>query len=299
MLRPGFLSVVSVLTFIGFPGGTTSLLRAEDAPETICTTTYRGSWRILTSANFRISTRSSKVPLDRLPAVCESLRTALQAVWLGTDHADTWRPRCDVVVHRTLTEYTRVLGTGAGNSVGCATIRMDDGRVVGRRIDLRLDGDSGMADALPHELAHVVLADRFRHRRIPPWADEGIGVLAESSAMQNTRAEALRRSCQRGHVFRTRDLLTLSRFPMPNYRDAFYGQSAHLIRFLMERSRSPSQVLDFIDDAMTHGYETALQKHYDIDGPDALDRISWTPDSLSGGLNSVTAGIDLTSFSVR
>ena len=160
-------------------------------PEVAFTKARSGTWLILKSENFRVCTQSPGLFLDHVPGLSESLRSALQATWFDQQQAPDWSPRCDVIVHRTLAGYTRSLGPSVGNSVGCATIGLDAGRVVSRRIDIRLDDDDWTSDALPHELTHVVLADRFSVRRIPPWADEGLGVLAESSEKQSLRASAL------------------------------------------------------------------------------------------------------------
>ena len=52
---------------------------------------------------------------------------------------------------------------------------------------------------------------------------------------------------------------------------AFYGQSASLTTFLIERD-SPERFVEFIEKATMLGYDAALQKCYGIDGVAELDR---------------------------
>jgi len=158
--------------------------------------------------------------------------------------------------------------------VGCASLKIDSGRIVQRRVDLRLDSETWITDALPHEITHVVLADHFADYRIPPWLDEGIAVLSESRSKQQQRLEACQRSEESGRSFQLPELLQLRRFPSAVQHAAFYGQSAELVQLLQTRSESPSQVLDFADHAVRFGYESALQKYYGIEGLGELTTIA-------------------------
>lgn len=247
-------------------------LAAEVIPES--QVTRSGEWLIVTSENFSIRSRNHDLPLAELVRHCESLRAELQKTWIGQAAHPSWTPRCDVILHSSVLSYSRTLGNGAGRSVGCTSLKLDSGRVVQRRIDLRLDSETWKTDALPHELTHVVLADRFADRRIPPWIDEGIGVSSESRGKQLQRLTALQQSQARGDVLKLQDLMVLNRFPDPRYRDAFYGQSVSLIHLLHSRSEHPSQVLDFADHAQQHGYDSALREVYEIDGFQELQAIA-------------------------
>ncbi|WP_339910171.1 hypothetical protein [Symmachiella dynata] len=168
-------------------------------------------------------------------------------------------------------DYQRASGPGVGQSVGFATLKIDGERVASRRIDIRLDADNWSGDALPHELSHVVLADRFLGKRIPHWANEGMSVLAESTTKQSTRIAALQRSLARGLSYETADLFQLTTFPRPGYHDAFYGQSALAVRSLVERG-TPTQFLSFIEVALDAGYGHALHKVYKIQ---SVDKLEW------------------------
>lgn len=247
---------------------------SETASPTVACRCYEsGGWQILQTDNFRICTLSRQLDLDELPARCELLRSRITRVWLDDANSDAWTPRCDVIVHASLAAYQRTLGTGVGRSVGCATMKVDGGRIVSRRIDIRVDADAWDVDALPHELTHVVLADHFNGRRLPPWADEGIGVLSESRRKQQIRADAFEASARRGYVYQPGDLLNLRRFPAAGYREAFYAQSAALVRELVDRG-SHRKFIRCVEDTLENGETVALASAYDIHLPAELNGIT-------------------------
>lgn len=247
--------------------------RTTSHPEVACRCFESNGWLIQQTANFRICTRNRLLDLDDLPARCESLRSRIASVWLDEDVVGKWTPRCDVIVHGSLAEYQRTLGAEVGRSVGCATMKVDGGRIVSRRIDIRVDADAWQIDALPHELTHVVLADHFNGRRLPPWADEGIGVLSESARKQKIRADAFKGSASRGYVYRPHDLLNLRRFPAAGYREAFYAQSAALVRELVER-KSHRALIECVEQTLDDGETAALANVYDIRSTNSLDGIT-------------------------
>tara|TARA_R110002072_G_scaffold282552_1_gene445516 strand:+ start:18442 stop:19401 length:960 start_codon:yes stop_codon:yes gene_type:complete len=240
--------------------------QAVSAPDTVACYCYQsGGWSIQQTDNFRICTIDRNLKLENLPRLCESLRLDIQATWLSED-CTLWQPRCDVVVHATSSDYRRALGNSVGNSVGCATMKFDQGRIVSRRIDIRVDADHWQLDALPHELTHVVLADRFGARRLPPWLDEGIGVLSESDRKRRFRADAFADALNRGTIYSIHELLHLRQFPRPEYRDAFYAQSGALVRRLMDHG-GPDEFARFADRVVTVGTQAALSETYNLDTP--------------------------------
>lgn len=240
---------------------------------------YRSSsWLIHRTSNFRVCTREIEADHSELAKRCELLRSRLQLAWFGDETEASWSPRCDIIVHASIRSYQRALGHGVGRSVGCATLKFDGGRVVSRQIDVRIDADNWSADALPHELTHIVLADHFADKRLPRWADEGMGVLAESTVKQSKRFNALKESATRGSVYRATALLQLTHFPRAGLRDAFYGQSATIVGSLVQRE-SPKHFLDFINVAIKSGYEYALRQVYGIEHVDQLTRLSLRPAS--------------------
>lgn len=268
--------VVTLLTGVTQAEQKPANQRETTAPAVVCRCYESGGWLIQQTDNFRICTRSRELDLGELPERCELLRSRITGVWLGDGDSTgdgKWTPRCDVIVHSSLAEYQQTLGASVGRSVGCATMKVDGGRIVSRRIDIRVDADHWELDALPHELTHVVLADHFNGRRLPPWADEGIGVLSESTRKQQIRADAFKDSVGRGCVYRPSDLLNLRRFPAAGYREAFYAQSAALVRELVERS-SHQQFIRCVEESLDDGEAAALASVYSIHSTSSLDSIT-------------------------
>jgi hypothetical protein len=231
-----------------------------------------GAFLYVETANFRIWCAGTENQTVQLARACEELRTELQQSWLGGEKAARWVPTCDIVVHPTVAEYSRHLGPGSEQSSGCSSIRLDSGRVVERRIDLRADSPAWLTEALPHELTHVVIADRFSRKQIARWADEGMSILAESLTKQETRSREFHASLSRGAIFRVADLLDLQGYPPAHLRGAFYGQSASLVQFLVEQG-TPEQFVDFVESGMTGGYDTAARKVYKLQGLEHLEQL--------------------------
>src|SRR5204863_3822904 len=90
----------------------------------------------------------------------------------------TWAPRCDVYLHASAAAYAKATGKpvdGPGHSMVGTTA----GRVVSRRIDLRLDEPTLTDAVLPSEVTQVVLADLFADQPLPRWALVGMAALSE------------------------------------------------------------------------------------------------------------------------
>ena len=219
--------------------------------------------------NFRVHCCTSEVRLRELAESCEQWRARCQAAWLGED-STAWSTRCEVVVHSTAGAYSKFLGPGSERTSGCSTIRIEQGQVVERRIDLRSDADSWASEGLPHELTHVVLADRFTKHRIPAWADEGIAMLAESPEKLEKRLNELRGIAATGKTVALRDLVQLADGPTPTARAAFYGQSVTLTGLLLERG-TPDQFLQFVESGSQAGYDKALRDVYGIESWQTLE----------------------------
>lgn len=217
---------------------------------------------IAETPNFQIHCCTSAEQLRELAAACERLKARGQTMWLSETSA-SWQPRCEVVVHATVGAYSRTLGPGSERTSGCSTVRLHQGRVAERRIDLRSDAEGWLSDTLPHELTHVVLADRFTERRIPAWADEGISMLAESPDKLQRRLNELRNVIAAGHTLSLSQLVSLENGPASAERAAFYGQSVTLAGLLLERG-TPQQLLQFVESGRRDGHDKALRDVYGI-----------------------------------
>ena len=221
------------------------------------------------SHNFRIHCCSTAERVRELAILCERQKSHCQSIWLGERLTD-WPTRCEVFVHPSLRAYSRALGPGSERTSGCSTIQLDQGRVVLRRIDLRGDAVDCLTDSLPHELTHVVLADQFTERRIPPWADEGIAMLAESPDKLQRRLNDLHGLIAQKRTMGLPELVNLTHPPTAALRDAFYGQSVTLAALLLEKG-TPDQLLRFINAGQRDGYEQGLRDVYGIASWSALE----------------------------
>ena len=209
--------------------------------------TRSGAWVVRETACFRVYTLAGAHGVTHLPGTCESLRKHLQTTWLGVDQP-AWNPKCDIVLHPTVESYRRLLGPGSEQSSGCASLKIDSERVVHRRIDVRADAADWLTAALPHELTHVVVADRFTSRQIPRWADEGMAILAEPHAKQLVRQREMEACIARGLGFSPSELARISDYPNAERRNAFYGQSAALVAHLAKQE-SPARFLEQLIEA--------------------------------------------------
>lgn len=248
---------------VSSPSNGNATLAAPPSGRVILCEKHQGAWRVVDTPNFRIWCQQSPDESRALAVQCEAQRTAQRATWLTDAPPGDWLPRCEVVVHPTVTEYNRALGTVTDRSAGCSTLTVDGGRVVRRRIDVRADAVHWRTATLPHELTHVVIADALDKRTLAPWADEGLAALAESESQQSRRVEQLDRVWRSGRVYGLSDLIALRQPPPPALRDAFYGQSLLLVRFLVAR-KSPREFLRFLELAGREGDRAALRQVYGI-----------------------------------
>lgn len=210
---------------------------------------------------------------------CESLREQIQAKWLAVADAEPWQPQCEIVLHPSRTSYAQAVGRGAAQTSGSSLILRDGDAITHRRIDL-LVNPSGHFTALMHELTHVVLADRFRGKRAPLWADEGIATEADSATKKSLHHRDCLSALRNGTSLRLGYLLQMERFASPHQMPAFYGQSLSLVQFLLEQDK-PSTFVAFLELAKERGYDHALRKIYAIEGIVELES-QWRDYAVTG-----------------
>lgn len=199
----------------------------------------------------------------QIGARCESLLVEVSRKWLGASAETKWSARCCVVVHASLAGYLQAVGRGGQQTLGCSSIGIDCQKVVSRRIDIRGDWPNALAEALPHELTHVVIADAFADHAMPRWADEGIAVLSDSNEKQGRHRQDLMLALRQQMTVPLGQLMVETESPSTQQRPAFYGQSASLVDFLVERG-TPSDFFAFVRQASRQGYDSALRERYGI-----------------------------------
>jgi hypothetical protein len=235
-----------------------------------------GSWNILETENFRFCSRGRLALSESLLETTEQMRSTLAETWLDANgRQQAWHPKCDIILHSTSEDYLRAV-PGGDQTVGCSLINTNEGRVVGRRIDIRADRPGWLNAALRHEMTHIVLADRFADGALPAWADEGMAVLADPDTKQDAHSRDLHMARSQRATFRLVELFALNGYPSPERQAAFYGQSASLVRFLVSRG-TPAQFVRFMRAAADDGYEVAVRDVYEMEGVRDLER-RWLQD---------------------
>lgn len=235
------------------------------------------------SDHFHVRSPADGPSAESVLKLCESLREELQQTWGGNDPPQSWQPKCQVVVHATRAAYLKIVGPGGSQTTGSSLIQLEAGKIVSRQIDLLLDSQ-GTVSALPHELTHVVLADRFGGRQPPQWLDEGIAMLADTRGKQLLHERDCRDAIAANQALPMAELLRLSEFTSAGQVAPFYGQSLSLVHMLATKDQ-PAKIVKFALEALDQGYDQALQKHYGIESVDELERL-WRRHSTSHAASS-------------
>ncbi len=220
---------------------------------------------------FEVESFQNGPSANQLLNLCEELRIELFRVWGENEVSSKWEPRCKIRVHPNHASYVRKVGSNGDQTSGCSLIQFQSGKIVCREIDLLLN-QAGELTALPHELTHVVLADRFGGRQPPHWLDEGIAMLADTVMKQNLHYRDCNEAIMSGNAMPIHQLVSLESFLSPHQMPTFYGQSLSLVRMLAERG-SPSRMIEFANDSLDRGMESALKQHYSIENIDHLEKV--------------------------
>jgi hypothetical protein len=222
-------------------------------------------WFIAESENFRVFHKATQTLAEKTIQAAEQTRATRLRQWFG-GVSDPWNPKCDLYLHATAQDYGQATGQDY-HSPGHSTLKLENGRLVIRRMDLHCDEPTMLVSILPHETTHVVLADQFGGRLLPRWADEGMAILSEPRDRVEQYLKNLAKYYQDGQLFKLRELIEQSYqpqqegYPEPRRVGAFYAQSVSLVDFLTSR-RGPHEFTLFLHDGFRYGYEKALQRHY-------------------------------------
>lgn len=263
------LSLIGLLAIQAASAQSTNSGATNSGATTMLTVRAVGGWTIVESGNFRCWSQLAETEARQLAESCETWRSRLRTTWISAPDRADWTPKCDVYVHPNRAVYNQTLNRPGDSSVGTTTMNFDQGRTVMRRIDVRADASDWSNAALPHELTHVVLGERFGGHALPRWADEGIAMLSESAEKHRERLQNLQETLTSRPTLPMADLVNLKRMPAAHLRDAFYGQSLALSSLLV-RKATPAQFADFVEASMATGTEQALQDHYKLQGVVAL-----------------------------
>ncbi len=228
----------------------------------------QGAWYVADSTNFQVCSLRSATEAKLVAHQCESIRKNLAATW--AKDVDPWNPRCQVILYANTRAYIRALGPGSESTLASAVTKRTSGKIVTRRIDLRTDVADYLTAALPHEMCHVVLADRLPDP--PLWLDEGLAILTDPLPKQRLHERDLRQGLENGMAFTAEELMALKTYPTTAHWGVFYGQSASLVRHLLARG-SASELVELANSTNEMGANLALRETYGFSGLRDIDRL--------------------------
>ena len=271
----------------------TSAATAAQAPPTDSATqqlhvvaSRRGAWHLAETENFQACSLHSAGEAAATAIACERLRKEV-ADLCGLTPA-VWSPRCQIVLHVNDASYLAVVGASGAKTVASALTRRREGRIQLRKIDVRGNAPDYLSNALPHELCHILLADHFQE--VPLWCDEGLALLLDPLEKQSAHARDLDAAAKRDTLISLEQLLDLRQYPAADQWAAFYGQSAALVRCLLQRG-TPQQLLAFSERQRSAGVNVALREVYRLNGVADLHRL-WHA-SLETPIESIFTPIQL------
>jgi hypothetical protein len=240
--------------------------------------TVAADWQVIETASFRVLHQSQPGPAAEVGQTAEAARKDMYERWAGAAAA-AWSPRCDVYLHATSADYAKTTGKPA-DQPGHSTVGIQSGKVVSRRIDLRLDGTAVLDGTLPSEVTQVVLADLFADQPLPRWAVVGMAALSESPEGVARYQRAVPTLLRDKKLFAVGPFLDRAAFPDPTAVTAFYAESVSLVSYLVELKGSKA-FTTFLREAPRRGYGRALASHYGFKDPADLQE-KWVGHVLGG-----------------
>ncbi len=209
---------------------------------------------VIETASFRVSRGGNPELADAVAKAAEASRKQIFERWSGPA-SGAWQPKCEIVIHATADAYAKATGKPTAMT-GHATVRLTNGRATERRIDLRADDPAMIANALPRELTHVVLADLFADKPPPKWALEGMAILAGSPEEISRYTRTLTRCARDGELRSMAMLFDLNDFPADKIT-GFYCQSVSVTEYLIKLNGERNFKI-FLSDAQRYGTAQAL-----------------------------------------
>ena len=150
--------------------------------------------------------------------------------------------------------------------------------VAGSEIEgnTRVEGalDRLLADVVPHEVTHCVMAEHFR-KPLPRWADEGMSILCESEEERGRYRQLNKETLNASKGVQLRALFPRRDYPA-NDVIGFFAQSYSVTAFLVEKKDRPTFV-KFVAEGMKDGWESAVKTHYGFANLSDLER-AWIDD---------------------
>jgi hypothetical protein len=225
--------------------------------------------------NFTVNGGSRELS-EKVAAAAEKLRGTIFERWSGPP-GGAWTPKCEIVLHATAADYANNTKQPEART-GHSTVKLAEGKVLERRLDLRADDESLLTDTLPRELTHVILADLFPFTPPPKWAEEGMAVLAASPDEVERYSRTMAKCAREGKLFTVAALLEMKEFPAAEKITGFHCGSVSLVEYLV-KLKGEKHFTTFLRDCQRYGSVSALKRQYGIEGAKHLQD-AWLKASL-------------------
>jgi hypothetical protein len=216
------------------------------------------AWQTVETDNFLVKHLGSRELAEQVGRTAESKRNTIAALWSGP-LGSTWKPKCEILLHADGACLNRMTNLPTA-ATGRAEVKLKDGQVLSRRIDLRADDDTLSLDALPRELTHIILADLFWDQPPPKWAELGMCVLAASETERNRISRTVVRCARNRELLPIGEILKAREVPTPSVT-GFYVESVSLVDYLV-KTKGEKAFTSFVRDAHRYGTEAALKRQY-------------------------------------
>jgi hypothetical protein len=222
-------------------------------------------FQVAETAHFRILHDQEKPIVEKIAEAAEKTRASVQKKWFGEEAAD-WDGKCSIYLHADRAKYSKK--TGMKNTLGHMRT-IDWGGTFLRSIHVPVKEPNLVADVLPHEVCHSVMAIRFQGKT-PRWADEGMAMLAETPASVADCVGKLPRYRKNEGLFAVEVLLQTDEVDHVTSME-YYAQSLSLVQYLSGR-KGPQEFTKFLRTCIMKGPEPALKQHFDIQGYGDLEK---------------------------
>ena len=225
---------------------------------TIASAEKRASAPAFTSSKNTVVCAPDREMAKAILSIADEFRSSVAREWLGTELPTGAQ---HTIIHFTPTD---------DEDLGATWIRSNGDNLMWVRSSWLGGMGSKLRHTIHHEMAHVVLAERFGDE-IPAWANEGIASLYDGQDRAQRRQRLLRHYLHHGSALVTP---ILERSAIAPRDEMAYALGHSLVQFLLERRTSQDTraiLLDFVQDGAEHGWEPALQHYYGLSISD-LDR---------------------------
>ncbi len=199
---------------------------------------------------------------EQVARTAEYFRKILAEEWTGKE-LPNWPSPCPIQVT-----------VGSMGASGSTTFTFENDRV--HSWDMRVRGtlERVLDSVVPHEVCHTIFASKFR-RPLPRWADEGAATLVEHPSERLRQVDLLNRVFSRRQQMPLQTLFGIREYPTnPEDLYTLYAEGYSLAEFLVQRTGEGGKrvYLDFLEEALTSGWDKAIQAHYGYESVNSLEQ---------------------------